>query len=187
MTPPLFVSVGVPESVAARLAALAGGVPGARWVPAGNMHVTVRYLGELDDVLAGEVSSGLAEIGGSGFSLEAGGVGCFGKRGAPRLLYAGVRPHEDLTRLRRRMEGLFRRLRIPPDGRKYHPHITLARLKGASPERVGRFLEANSLLASPPFGIGSFTLHESHRGEGGSVYRALRDYPLQAAPDTLEH
>ena len=151
-------------------AALAGGVPGARWVPAGNMHVTVRYLGELDDVLAGEVSSGLAEIGGSGFSLEAGGVGCFGKRGAPRLLYAGVRPHEDLKRLRRRVEGLFHRLRIPPDGRKYHPHITLARLKGASPERVGRFLEATACLC--------------RRRSGSAPSRSTKATAAKGAPST---
>ena len=178
MTPPLFVAVAVPATIAERLAALGGGVPGARWIPAGNMHVTLRYLGELEDSLADEVSTALAGISHAAFTLKASGVGYFGKRSDPRLLYAGVHPHHDLMELHRRTERLLHRLRIPSDGRKYHPHITLARLKGASSGRIGRFVEANSLLASPPFEVGSFALFESHRSTSGSVYSMLRDYAL---------
>lgn len=178
MTPPLFVAVAVPAAIAERLAALGGGVPGARWIPAGSMHVTLRYLGELDDSLADEVSTALAGTNHTAFSLKASGVGYFARRNDPRLLYAGVHPHHDLMELNRRMERLLHRLRIPSDGRKYHPHITLARLKGASSERIGRFVEANSLFASPPFEVGSFALFESHRSVSGSVYTMLRDYAL---------
>ena len=149
MTPPLFVAISVPATIAERLAALGGGVPGARWIPEGNMHVTLRYLGELEEPLADEVSTAFAVIKYAAFSLQASGVGYFSKRNDPRLLYAEVHPHHDLMELHRRMERLLHRLRIPPDGRKYHPHITLARLKGASSERIGRFVEANSLFASP--------------------------------------
>ena len=178
MTPPLFVAVALPETIAERLAVLGGGVPGARWVPAGNMHITLRYLGELEDSLADEVSTALAGINHAAFLLKASGVGCFGKRNDPRLLYAGVHPHHDLMELHHRMERLLHQCRIPPDGRKYHPHITLARLKGASSGRIGRFVEANSLLASPSFEVGSFALFETHRSARGSVYTMLRDYAL---------
>ncbi len=179
MTPPLFVAVPVPAAIAEGLAAWGGGIPGARWTPAENMHVTLRYLGELEEPLAGEVAAVLGELKAGAFTVRAEGVDFFGRHHGPRLLYAGVRPRDDLLELRRRMETRFRRLGLAPDGRRYHPHITLARLKGAAPAHVGRFVEGNGLAASPPFEVGSFALFESHRHAEGSVYRRRKDYGLQ--------
>ena len=179
MTPPLFVAVIVPSAIAARLAALGGAIPGGRQVPAENMHVTLRYLGEVDAPLADEVCEALTTVRHSPFVLEVSGVGFFGKRKDPRLLYAGVRPHDGLVALHHKVEGLLMQLGVPPRERKYHPHITLARLKGAASQHVGDFLAANSLLLSPPFEIRSFALYESHRRHDGSHYRLIREYALE--------
>ncbi len=179
MTPPLFIAVAVPSTIAGRLAALGGGIPGGRQVPAENMHITLRYLGEIDAMLADEVCEALVTVRHSPFTLNVSGVGLFGKRRDPHLLYAGVRPHDDLAALRHKVEGLLLQLRVPPRQRRYHPHITLARFKGASPRRMGDFVAANHLLESPPFEIRSFALFESHRRSDGSRYRMIRDYSLE--------
>ena len=178
MTPPLFVAVDVPGEVAARLAAVGGGVPGARWVPAGNMHVTLRYLGEIDGATAADVRDGLAAIRAAPFALAIEGVGRFGSRGDTHALYAGVRPREPLERLRDKIGTGLRRLGLKVDGRAYRPHVTLARLRRAPADRVGRFLESNGLLSAPPFPVGAFALYESIRGRGGAVYREVERYPL---------
>ena len=178
MTPPLFIAVPVPCAIAARLATLGGGIPGGRQVPAENMHVTLRYLGETETMLADEICEALSTVSHPPFMLNVSGVGFFGKRRDPRLLYAGVRPHDELVSLHHKVEGLLAQLRIPPRERKYHPHITLARLKNASPWRIGDFVAANNLLESPPFGIRSFALYESHRRSDGSRYRMVREYAL---------
>ena len=180
MTPPLFIAVTVPCTIAARLAALGGGIPGGRQVPAENMHITLRYLGEIDTALADEICEGLATVSHAPFTLKVSGVGFFGKKRDPRLLYAGVSPHDDLVMLHHKVEGLLLQLRVPSRERKYHPHITLARLKNSSPHRIGDFVAANNLIESPPFVIRSFGLHESHRRSDGSHYRMIREYALDS-------
>ena len=180
MTPPLFIAVTVPCTIAGRLATLGGGIPGGRNVPAENMHITLRYLGEIESMLADEICEALATISHAPFTLKVSGVGFFGKRRDPRLLYAGVSPHDDLVTLHHKVEGLLLQLRLPPRERKYHPHITLARLKNASAQRIGGFVAANNLIESPPFEIRSFSLHESHRRSDGSHYRMIREYALDS-------
>ena len=178
MTPPLFIAVTVPSTIAARLAALGGGIPGARPLPMENMHITLLYVGEIDAMLADEVCEALSAINHAPFTLKVSGVGFFGTRRAPRLLYAGVSPHDDLVMLHRKVENLLAPMRTSRHQRKYQPHITLCRLKNASCRRVGNFLAAHNLLESPSFDIHSFALHESHRHPDGSHYRMIREYAL---------
>ena len=178
MTPPLFLAVPLPETVAERLAGLAGGVPGARWVPARNMHVTLRYIGEVDGVLADDIAGGLAEVDGAAFDLTIDGVDVFGGRKDARVLYAGVAPKEPLKRLHEKIDALLRRLGVPAEERRYTPHVTLARLRRPPADRVGRFLEANGLLMSQPFRVEDFCLYASIRGSEGAVYHELHRYAL---------
>jgi len=177
--PRLFVAVPLPGAVAQRLEALGGGVPGARWVPAENMHVTLRFVGEVDGRTAGDVAAALEEVEAAAFDMAIEGVDLLGNRRDARVLYAGVAPKEPLKRLRDKVEGALQRQGLPAEERKYHPHVTLARLRGATPDRLGRFLEANGLLMSPPFRVGGFVLFESILGHDGPVYRPLQDYPLR--------
>ena len=180
MTLPLFIAVPLPLDVAERLAGLGGGVPGARWVPAENMHVTLRYLGELDGMMADDVCASLAGIDSSPFEIAIEGVDHFGSRKEAHVVYAGVQPREPLKRLRDKIEIALQRIGIKADERKYQPHVTLARMRRGNAERVGRFLEVNGLLVSPPFHIDAFCLYESMRGRDGAIYREVERYPLTA-------
>ena len=177
--PRLFVALPLPEAIVERLGALAGGVPGAHWQPAGNMHLTLRFIGEVDGVMASDIALGLDTVDGAPLDLALDGVDVFGRRHGPRLLFARVAPQQPLKHLRDRIETLLRQHGLPGEGRDYRPHITLARLKGASPDRVGRFLEANGLLASRPFRLDRFALYESLLGKEGALHRELQDYRLR--------
>ncbi len=178
MTLPLFVAVPLPLDVAERLAGLGGGVPGARWVPAENMHVTLRYLGELDGMMADDVCASLSGIDSLPFEITIEGVDHFGSRKDAHVVYAGVHPREPLKHLRDKIEIALQRIGIKADERKYLPHVTLARMRHGSADRVGRFLETNGLLLSPTFRVEYFCLYESIRGRDGAIYREIERHPL---------
>ena len=175
----LFVAIPLPPDVRLVLAGLSGGVPGAGWLPAENLHLTLRFLGELDDHLFEDVCHGLSQVGGEAFALELAGVGHFGDRRQARVLWAGVRPSEALARLRGRVERALQNCGLPREERRFHPHVTLARLRGAPVERVGRFFVEHGCYASRPFRVENFALFSSHPGYGQSVYRAEVEYPLE--------
>lgn len=182
--PRLFVAAALPEAVTERLAALAFGVPGARWVAARNMHVTLRFIGDVDGGHAEDIAAALAGVDAAAFDGAIEGVDIFGNRRDARVLYAGVAPKEPFKRLHDKIETALQRIGLPAEERKYHPHVTLARLRGAPVERIGRFLEANGLLMSPPFRVGSFGLIDSIRGNDVAVYHEVRRYPLRGQSDS---
>lgn len=178
MSLPLFVGVHVPLEIAERLAALGGGVPGARWVPAENMHVTLRYIGEVDGVMADDIATGLAAVGGAPFDIAIEGVDRFGGKNDTRVLYAGVVPREPLKRLHDKIETILQRIGLPAEERRYHPHVTLARMKRTNQDRVGRFLQTYGMLMTERFTVREFHLYASMRGHNGAVYSIEHSYPL---------
>ena len=174
----LFVALEIPEAVRERLVALQGGVPGARWANDGQMHLTLRFIGDVDDNVAHDVDDALAAIRAPAFTLELSGVGEFGGKN-PRALWAGVRSNDALLHLQKKIETALQRIGLEPEARKFSPHVTLARLKAAPREKVMAFLSHYGLFGSGPIPIKHFVLFSSHQGTGGSVYHAERVYPLQ--------
>lgn len=177
----LFVAIPLPDAVRRALAGLAGGVPGANWTAPENFHVTLRFIGEVEDPWLADAAAALAEVRGEPFALQVAGVDFFGDRKRARIIYAGVRGGEPLLQLQRRVERALARAGLPAEQRRYHPHVTLARLKGAPLERVGRFLEAHGTFACPPLQVARFALFSSWPSGGGPQYREEADYPLPPA------
>jgi 2'-5' RNA ligase len=173
----LFVALELPEGIRTRLSMLQGGVPGARWATDEQLHLTLRFIGEVDDHVAHDVDDALAGIRAPAFTLELAGVGEFGGKN-PRALWAGVRPSEPLLHLQKKVETALQRIGLPAEERKFSPHVTLARMKGSPREKVVQFLTHHALFASGPFDVRHFVLFSSHLGSGGSVYHAERTYPL---------
>jgi RNA 2',3'-cyclic 3'-phosphodiesterase len=174
----LFVALEIPEAVRERLLALQGGVPGARWANDDQMHLTLRFIGDVDDHVGHDVDDALATIRAPAFTLELSGVGEFGGKN-PRALWAGVRSNDALIHLQKKIETALQRIGLEPEPRKFSPHVTLARLKGSPREKVMAFLSHYGLFASGAIPIKQFVLFSSHQGTGGSVYHTERIYPLQ--------
>lgn len=175
----LFVAIALPEHVTSQLARLQGGVPGARWTETEKMHLTVRFIGEVDGRDADAIDDALASIRAPAFTLELMGVGSFGGK-SPRALWAGVRDNPALIHLQRKVESALQRVGVPDETRKFTPHVTLARLNGAPKGKIMDFLADHALFASGPFPVARFTLFSSELRPGGSLYRAEREYPLES-------
>jgi 2'-5' RNA ligase len=173
----LFAALPLDQETRLRLAGLAGGLPGARWVPPDNLHLTLRFAGEVDEPAADAIDLALAAIRHPALSLVLAGVGLFGPTRGGATLWAGVARTEALEQLQEKVERAMVRAGLAPERRRFHPHITLARLKGTPQARVSSFLAGNNLL-SVPWDVDRFTLFSSHLGRGDPVYRAECDYPL---------
>jgi 2'-5' RNA ligase len=174
----LFVGLGLPEGLAQCLAILEAGLPGARWVAPENMHLTLRFIGEVSRDAAEDIDEMLAGVSAPAFDLHLQGVGAFGQGAKTRSVWVGLQPSEELAFLHTKVESAVVRGGQPPEGRKFFPHITLARFNHADANRLQRFIEGNSLFRAGPWTIDHFTLFESHMGKGGSVYTPLTDYEL---------
>lgn len=174
----LFVALRPPRPVRETLIAAMHGVSGARWQSDEQLHLTLRFIGEVDRHRAEDIAAALGGIYAPAVTARIAGVDLFERQGRPHMLWAGVEPHEPLGALHRKVDQLLARVGVAPETRAFVPHITLARLNRASGP-VAPFLALNSDLASPPFEFGHVTLYESEMGHGGSRYHPVTRYPLR--------
>ncbi len=177
----LFVALDPPEPARLSLARLCNGVPGAKWVPPDQFHLTLRFIGEVDNDTFADIADALAAVSVAPFSLRLSGVGHFPPRGAPKVLWAGIDDAAPAARLHDGIEAQLRRLGLAPDSRKFAPHVTLARLKATPIDRVRDFLAVNGLFASEGFPVSDFHLYSSRLASGGAIHRIEASYALSAA------
>ena len=173
----LFTAIEIPETVRTRLSFLQGGVPGARWSPVENLHLTLRFIGEVDETVANDVDDTLSALQAPAFDLTLKGAGEFGGRD-PHALWVGVAPNETLMRLGAKIETSLQRMGLTAESRKYAPHVTLARLRDAPIAKVREFLTSHALFDSGPFPVRAFALFSSYPSSTGSLYRMERTYAL---------
>lgn len=174
----LFVGLDLPPGLGERLAALAGGIPGARWVERRNLHITLRFVGEVEEGMGADLHDALGGLRAPAFMLGLSGFGTFG-RSTPNHLWAAVDRASGLLHLQAKVEQTVTRLGLVPEGRKYLPHVTLARFRGAPVSRVQDFIARNSPFQAAPWAVKHFVLYRSHLGRGGAEYEALAEYPLE--------
>jgi len=174
----LFIAIDLPENVKEQVARLCRGLPGARWVKPEQLHLTLRFIGEVDGGMFRDLQEGLDDVRSESFTLQLDGVGFFPPRGKPRVLWVGLRQCGDLLQIRSRIESRLVALGLEPEGRKFSPHITLARLKNTPAARVGRFLENHNLFLSAPFLVDEFFLYSSRLGRNRAIHRIEAGYPL---------
>ncbi len=173
----LFTAIEIPLELRLALVRLRSGIPGARWVDPDRCHLTLRFIGEVDGAIERDVISALGLLSAPGFSVTMQGLGQFGDK-KPHTLWAGVAPNETLIRLAAKIDQTLQRIGLPPEGRRYTPHVTLARLRDAPRDRVAEFMGAHGLFRAPPFDVDHFTLFSSHLGHAGAVYAEEARYPL---------
>lgn len=180
----LFVAIPLPETLRQRLAAICAGVPGARWSQPENMHVTLRFIGEVAGPDMPALMGGLSRVRADPFALAVRGVGQFGDRRRARLLWAGIEGGEALALLQRRVEQAVMRCGFEREARKFHPHVTLARLQEAPLARVRDFLVDNARFDGGVVLVEEFVLFSSHLGSRQASYREEAAFPLTAAQQT---
>lgn len=173
----LFVAIRPPRPVRERLLATMGGISGARWQSEDQLHLTLRFIGDIDRRQAEDVDAALGAIPYPPFEIKLAGVGFFESRGKPDSVWAGVAPAGPLGALHRKVDQALVRAGLEPERRAYLLHITLARL-GRHAGPIGGFLEQAGALASPLFPVDRFALFESDLTAERAVYSILADYPL---------
>jgi 2'-5' RNA ligase len=173
----LFVGVEFPPELKLHLSMLETSIPGARWVDPGNFHLTLRFIGEVDEGVAADIDEALVRVKARRFALQLSGTGIFGG-GKPRALWVGVERHPDLVALRDRIEQALIRIGLEPEQRKFAPHVTLARLREPALDELGKFLAANAQFRAAPLQVEHFSLIASFPTKAGSIYEDQADYPL---------
>ena len=178
--PRLFTGLEIPEDVAFALSLKRGGLSGARWIDPDNYHITLRFIGDVDRQTADEVADSLDRLANSlRFSIRLTHLGTFGGD-KPRALFAGVEPSEALSRLQAAHERVLQKAGLAPEGRKFVPHVTLARLRGTSAEEVARFIAEAARFEPMIFAPARFVLFSSRDSVGGGPYLVEQSYPLAA-------
>jgi len=174
----LFAALDLPDPVRRQLAAVTGGIPGARWTTPDRMHLTLRFIGEVDNAVFRDVRIALSGIFCDPFPLTLRGLGTFGDK-KPRVIFAAVDRSDALMRLQAKVDAVLQRINVEPrDMRKFTPHVTLARLRDVMPERVALHLDNHGGLVTDSFTIDRFTLYSSQLSSEGSRYRPEGVYPL---------
>jgi 2'-5' RNA ligase len=174
----LFTAIAVPPEIGQGLLPRQHGIEGARWRPAEAFHITLSFIGDVQEPVAAEFDEALAEIAVPAFDLELASVGHFGEGPDIHAVWAGVKDSGPLRRLQKASESAARTAGLKPESRLYTPHVTLAYLKRAAVPEVGAWIQANNLLHSPAFTVDRFGLYSSWRTSEGSAYRLEQEYPL---------
>jgi 2'-5' RNA ligase len=178
----LFVAIALPEIVREQLSLLQRGLKEARWINPENLHLTLRFLGELDGRQASDVDAGLTALRGSAFPLGLCGIDHFGDGRKVRALWTGVADPEPVMRLQAKVERAVQLAGIPSEARKFKPHVTLARFKKAPGPGFADYLHRNALFRCEPFIVNEIVLYSSLLTRDGSLYRPEAHYPLAGAP-----
>ncbi|WP_181701184.1 RNA 2',3'-cyclic phosphodiesterase [Chthonobacter albigriseus] len=176
----LFTALEIPSNVAMHLSLLKGGLPGARWIDPENYHVTLRFIGDIDGRTADEVAHALDRVYRPPFKLTLSGLDCFVSGKTPHSLYARVEPTPSVLELQAEHERILQRIGLPAEGRRYIPHVTIARLRGASSADVARWLAMHGDFRGPSFEVDRFVLFSSRNSVGGGPYLVEEAYPLAA-------
>ena len=170
--PRLFVGIDFPAEVKSLLSQLCTGMPEVRWVEPERFHVTLRFIGAVDDLVASEIVAALRRIEESRLALTLAGVGHF----MERTLWVGVEHNPRLMSLRARIEHEMREIGLSADLRRYAPHVKLARLRRGT--GLGAFLREHADFRTEPFDVRQFSLIASERRDSRTVYTHKADYPL---------
>ncbi len=179
----LFVAIDLPDEVRERIASLDGTVPGGRWVPREQLHLTLRFIGEVDEEGFRGIKSVLEGVRGAPFVLTLAKVGHFPPGRRPRVLWVGIEGCAALLELQQRVEAALAGAGIIPEERRFSPHITVARLKETSAETVTAFEERHAAFRAGPVSVTEFHLYSSSLTRAGAIHTREASYLLTDGPE----
>ena len=173
----LFAALRPPEAVRELLIDAMDGVPGLRWQHDEQLHLTLRFIGEVERPVAEDLALALGKIRFERFAIRIAGVGRFEQRGRGAL-WAGAEPRAPLAALAAKIERVCVGVGLPPERRAFHPHITLARWGRSGAVSLDPFLARHAALVSDPFEVDAFRLYQSQLGRDGAHYEAVCTFDL---------
>ena len=176
----LFVAIRPPASIRDLLIDAMDDSPNFRWQDEEQLHLTLRFVGEVERTLANDLAAGLSRISAAAFQLRIRGLGRFEQRNSGAL-WAGIEPREPVAKLAAKIERACIGTGVEPEHRAFHPHVTLARWRGRRTREVEAYIERKGLLASDPFDVDRFILFESRLSRHGAHYEEVASYPLSDA------
>jgi 2'-5' RNA ligase len=174
----LFIAIRPPAPVRDALIDSMEGDEDARWQDEDALHLTLRFIGEVETPAANDVAGQLSRIDWPPFELRVSGVGTFERKGAPHMFWARVPQSDMLEGLRQKVERACELAGLGRETRRFTPHITLARLN-RSARPIGGWMAAHGDLAAGPWTVKDFVLYESHLGHTGAHYETVEVYPLR--------
>jgi RNA 2',3'-cyclic 3'-phosphodiesterase len=176
--PRLFTAIEIPEPIRQHLSLLRAPLDGAKWIAPEDMHITLRFAGDIDGRTADDFAGLLGGVRARPFAVSIGGVGAFGGRD-PRVLWAGVEAGEAIEALYSANDRAARAAGLEPEGRAFKAHVTLARMRRARQQAVARFLAENGALRTEPFTATRFVLLSARPGTGGPPYVVEAAFPFE--------
>lgn len=178
----LFIALRPPRLIREALLEACGGIEGARWQDDEQLHMTTRFVGDVDGRTVDDLCIALGSIAASAAEARISGAGMFDRRGRPEAVWAGVSPREPLAALHRKIDRACVTAGLPPESRAYVPHVTLARLgRGIDPAQASAWVARHQSLMSDPFRFDRLILYRSRLGDAGAAYEVLDAWPLRRA------
>ena len=167
----LFVAIDPPDSSRELLLELDPGLPGAPWVDAGRMHLTLGFFGDVPEIAEAALIDRLRTIRFRAFFLPIRGIGTFPAKGPPKIIWVGVgNGHPHLFQIHKRVQEAALAAGLEPDLRPWHPHITLARCRDVPLQIARKFLSRAADLDAGMFRVEEFHLYSSQLTPAGSIY-----------------
>lgn len=176
----IFIGLRPPPPIRAALLAVMGGIGSARWQEDDQLHLTLRFVGEVAARQADDIAAAIAQIHVAPFAVRLNGVGRFQKQGRTDAIWAGLAPADPLAALHRKVDRAVMGAGFSPEPRAFLPHVTLARLArtAGAEQEIDAFIARHAGLASAPFAFSHLTLFESHLTRGGARYHAVARWPI---------
>lgn len=176
----LFIAVDIPQRIKDDILSTYLAIPGAKWINEDQLHITLRFLGDIDTVTEKKIVCALKKVSFAPFDLTLKGCGYFPPRREPRVLWIGLDNPQNLNTLQGKIERSLVSVGIGPDKRRFHPHITISRLNKSPLNKVIEYLTNYSLFSSEPFSIDEFHIYSSILCKEGACYTKENSFRLSA-------
>ncbi len=176
----LFVGLELPEDIQEHVYSLRGGIPNTTWVNKENLHMNLRFIGNIEESDADYLHDYLAQINFHAFNLALTQVDLFTQGIQPKHLWVGVDNYHVLDDLAARIENAAQKAGLQKADRKFHAHTTIAKFHGAPMDKIQEFVAYHNLFKTRHFYVDKFTLFSSnHKHDSeGPFYRIETQYPL---------
>lgn len=175
----LFLAISLPPAVRDTLASWAEPLPGVTWTRGEQLHLTLRFLGDVPTDKIDPLATRLAQVKVAPFVLPIEGVGTFPPNRPPRVVWIGVGSgHPRLFQLRQRLDDALLAAGLQVDLRVFQPHVTLARSTDGAAAAVSHWLHTHRDVTAPPFRVEAFDLYASELQPTGAVHTLKQRFPL---------